>query len=56
MHITQYSTGATVTRAGGLGVAEGIDAIIVALVLLVVGANTSIKVGIAALDSGKCPR
>ena len=51
LHIVQYSADATVTRAGGLGVVGGIDAIVVAVEVLVVGTDTSI----AAFHSGKCP-
>ena len=52
MHIAQYSAIVAVTRAVGLGEVGGIDAVVVAVVVFVVGTETSIKVGNASLDSG----
>ena len=55
LHIVQYSAAATVARVVGLGVVGGLDAVVMVVVVIVVGADVSIKVGIEVLDSKKSP-
>ena len=55
LHIAQYSAGATVIRVGGMGLVGRVDAVVVAGMVFIVGADANVKVGIAAFNSGKCP-
>ena len=53
LHIVQYVVVVSFTRDVGLDVVGGIDVAVVEVTVFVVGADTTIKVGIAALDSKK---
>ena len=54
MHTVQYFDGAAVTtRDRGLGIAGGVDAVVV-VVVLVTGMDVSVRVGMAALDCDRC--
>ena len=57
LHTEQYFAGATVTtRAGRLGIAGEVDAVVVVVVVVVFVASmdASMKMGMAALDCERC--